>query len=150
MNYEKFSTFHSSLSFAEVEMENVFTAFEPFLGFSKLVGFCNVSYDGPTRKGIFKVKWINIFASSFLIAFFTVFNFFNAKNGNFVDIDSDLLYYGWMIPSLFEMGSQLILLLWQFSKRKHFVSVLRKLQDVDEKVKFNFMSLKSDLIDHDT
>lgn len=138
------------MSFAEVEMENVFTAFEPFLGFSKLVGFCNVSYDGPTRKGIFKVKWFNIFASSGLIAFFTVFNFLNVKNGNFVDIDSDLLYYGWMVPSLFELGSQLILLLWQFSKKKHFVSVLQKLHDVDKKVKLNLASSESDLIDHDT
>jgi hypothetical protein len=115
-------------------MENIFTAYQPFIVFFKFLGLFPLSFDGPARKGNLKFKWKNIFSSCTTILFYTfVFGFILTNRK--VTVDSKILYYGWSLPSLLESFFQLVLVLNQLKDAKKIVLFLKKLQAVDEKVK---------------
>lgn len=50
-------------------MENFYTSFKPFFDVAKLCGLFPYSFDGPTRKGIFKTKFNGYFFASITLCF---------------------------------------------------------------------------------
>lgn len=115
-------------------IENVFTAYQPLLVFSKFLGFFPMSFVGPVRKGNLKFRWINIIPTCFIVLLYTLILFYILTN-QFVDINSKILYYGWTLPYLVECLFQLLFALCHIKDAKKIKFFLRKLQIVDEMVK---------------
>jgi hypothetical protein len=114
-------------------MENIFTAFQPFLAISRILGFSPVSFVGPARRGNFKFKWINAVSPCILVLIYFIIIYYNTTN-KFVDYESKVLYYAWALPSISEYIFQLFLILWKIKNTKQIIMFLKKLNDVDDKV----------------
>jgi hypothetical protein len=116
-------------------IENVFTAYQPLLVFSKFLGFFPMSFVGPVRKGNLKFRWINIIPTCFIVLLYTLILFYILTN-QFVDINSKILYYGWTLPYFLESLFQLIFALCQIKDANKITFFLRKVQFADEMVKY--------------
>ena len=109
-----------------MEMENVFTAFKPYLIFTRVLGFSPVSFEKPARKGIVRrATWVVSAAFGLLTVSSLVLNVVSVtklpRQGQ-----SKILYYGWILPSLSENICLLVLYLRQLRERTSLVCFLKK------------------------
>jgi 7tm Chemosensory receptor len=117
-----------------MQMENVFTAYQPFLTTSRILGFNPFNFEGPARRGKFKVKPYNVVATCCVVVVYILNINENVRLQIGLDSTSRILSYGWYLPTVFESVAQLVLFLYQLRKRKSFLQFLKKLHEVDEQV----------------
>lgn len=118
-------------------MENIFTVAKPFLVFARFLGLFPLSFEGPARKGILRVKLVNIAITicTMILIFVTVVSlFFNASN---TKSNSTILSQAWSCAICFEYFSHLCLVVYQFLKRKDVLKFLQQIEKVDDQVGTN-------------
>lgn len=123
-------------------MENFYTSVKSFLFFAKLLGIFPMSFEGPARKGLLKVKWQNVFISFCLVlvtvSLFTMrfsFDLTFAKN-------SEILAKAWDIMTDVEILSYFLLFCYQIFKRKNILKFMKTIQSIDDEVESTKIAMR--------
>jgi hypothetical protein len=115
-------------------MDNIYTASKPFVTLIQLLGIFPMSFVGPTRKGVFKVKLWNIAVTLiwFIGLMFVVMISFSVNN--FEGEKSKVLPYAWKVSINLEVLSYIVMAVHQLLSCRKIVKFLAKIDDCDQKV----------------
>jgi hypothetical protein len=115
-------------------MDNIYTASKPFVTLIQILGIFPLSFVGPTRKGVFKVKLWNIGVSLIWLIglMFVVKTSFsvNSYDGE----HSKVLPYAWKVAINLEVLSYIVMAVHQLSIYRKIVKFLEKVDDCDQQV----------------
>jgi 7tm Chemosensory receptor len=120
-----------------MQVENVFTAFSPYLAFTRFLGFNPISFQGNPGNGKLKVKIISSVVICLISVICGILNIFGISSVGNDPIASKILYYGWILPSVSENIFQVFLLIHRVFNRFKILRFLNNLHNVDEKVKLS-------------
>lgn len=136
--WEREGTKQSHSDYRVESMENIFTVAKPFLVFARFLGLFSLSFEGPARKGILRVKLVNIAITvctiMILIFLMAVTLFFNASA---MKSNSTIISQAWTCATCFEYSSLLCLVAYQFLKRKDVLKFLTQIEKIDDQVRRN-------------
>lgn len=123
-------------------MENIFSASKPILTLAKLLGLFPMSFEGPARKGLLKLKCVNVIISLFwfVAALFMILNrspFSKVYTGS-----SQVLPRAWEVLMNLELFSYIFNFCYQNWKRKNIVKFLKIIHKSDEKVEIYLFDTK--------
>lgn len=115
-------------------MENIFVASKPFIRILNLFGLFPMSYDGPSFKGIFKTKWLDVVLSCFSFGLLISFTMSSLVIDYSFGEESLLLEHAWKASMKFDFFSHICLFIFQVKKRHDVIKFFEQVQDADEKV----------------
>lgn len=115
-------------------MENIFTASKPFLNLAKFLGVFPMSFHGPTREGLLKIRCFYVLIS--IVWLVTAVSLLViAASFDYVFESSNVLTIAWALLIKLEHCSIIFNFCYQIYKRKKALKFLLKVNESDEMVK---------------
>ena len=124
-------------------MESIFSVWKPFLTLMKTFGLFPMSFIGPSRNGVLKVKWHDIFLTCISFTLLVSLTVLIMILNGFVLFDSTFQKKAWHITVCTEFCSHIILFIYQIFKRKDIVNFIEQIKSFDEQV--NIFVLNSNM-----
>lgn len=124
-------------------MENIYTASKPFYNLTKCLGLFPMSYDGPTTKGFFKVKWHDVLSSIISMWFCVLLLCLGLLFEGRLPSRSPFLSQVWIVHIL--VGNVFIFFLsfYQTAKYQSIADFLASIEQFDKKVIFSQIHLSN-------
>lgn len=121
-----------------INMENFFTASNPFLICGRVLGFFPMAFDGPPYKGTLKLSWIGVLAFNFSLIFSVYLMISNLREAAFFyTSSSQITLTAYMITKNAELLIYFNITLYHMYNRKNIVRFLKLVHEVDEMVRTN-------------
>lgn len=119
-------------------MENIFSTSKSFLRLAKFLGIFPMSFEGPPKEGVLKVKWHDLALSflSFSALIALVVKILNFSQDEFTTSSSNILMNAWKAMKNTELQSFIVMFFYQIYRRKNIFKFLQIIHKIDQEVSF--------------
>jgi len=117
-------------------MDNVYTTFYPFYVVLKAFGLFPITFEGPSRKRIFKQRTSDTISSCLVLLSLIFVLLLNLTRKDTLNTSSTILKVSWDIVLLSCVTSHIVSFCYQFLKRESIVEFLKLINEFDTEVKF--------------